>query len=68
MAWYHPELYRRVLAYSEPSINQQWPYNPQRPTAPGNFHEHLIPQGSAQTDSHMDGGRRQGLIESHMNA
>jgi len=28
MAWFHPELYRRVLAYSPTMTNQQWPWNP----------------------------------------
>ena len=28
MAWFHPELYRRVLAYSPTFTNQQWPQNP----------------------------------------
>jgi len=28
MAWFHPELYRRVLAYSPTVVNQQWPYDP----------------------------------------
>jgi len=28
MAWFHPELYRRVLAYSPTMVNQQWPWNP----------------------------------------
>src|SRR5581483_4158729 len=31
MAWYHPELYHRVLAYSGTFVNQQWPWNPQTP-------------------------------------
>jgi hypothetical protein len=26
MAWFHPELYRRVLAYSPTFVNQQWPH------------------------------------------
>ncbi len=25
MAWYHPELYHRVLTYSGTYVNQQWP-------------------------------------------
>ena len=25
MAWFHPELYHRVLAYSPTMTNQQWP-------------------------------------------
>jgi len=44
MAWYHPELYHRVLAYSGTFINQQWPYNPAAPHGAWEFHEHLIPQ------------------------
>jgi enterochelin esterase-like enzyme len=43
MAWYHPELYHRVLTYSGTYINQQWPYNPQSPHGAWEFHEHLIP-------------------------
>lgn len=31
MAWYHPELYHRVLTYSGTFVNQQWPYNPKTP-------------------------------------
>ena len=44
MAWYHPELYHRVLAYSGTFINQQWPYNPAAPHGAWEFQEHLIPQ------------------------
>jgi iron(III)-enterobactin esterase len=44
MAWYHPELYHRVLAYSGTFINQQWPYNAQAPHGAWEFHEHLIPR------------------------
>ncbi len=43
MAWYHPELYHRVLTYSGTFINQQWPHNPQTPHGAWEFHEHLIP-------------------------
>jgi iron(III)-enterobactin esterase len=43
MAWYHPELYHRVLAYSGTWINQQWPPNPQSPHGAWEFQEHLIP-------------------------
>jgi enterochelin esterase family protein len=35
MAWYHPELYHRVLTYSGTYVNQQWPSNSQTPTAHG---------------------------------
>jgi enterochelin esterase family protein len=43
MAWYHPELYHRVLAYSGTWVNQQWPSNPETPHGAWEFHEHLIP-------------------------
>ncbi len=43
MAWYHPELYHRVLTYSGTYVNQQWPYNPDTPHGAWEFHEHLIP-------------------------
>jgi iron(III)-enterobactin esterase len=44
MAWYHPELYHRVLSYSGTFVNQQWPSNPQSPHGAWEFHEHLIPE------------------------
>jgi len=28
MAWFNPDLYSRVLAYSPTMVNQQWPWNP----------------------------------------
>jgi enterochelin esterase family protein len=43
MAWYHPELYHRVLTYSGTYVNQQWPYNSESPHGAWEFHEHLIP-------------------------
>jgi enterochelin esterase family protein len=43
MAWYHPELYHRVLAYSGTWVNQQWPYDSKAPHGAWEFHEHLIP-------------------------
>jgi len=43
MAWYHPELYHRVLTYSGTYINQQWPSDPKTPHGAWEFHEHLIP-------------------------
>jgi len=45
MAWYHPELYHRVLTYSGTYVNQQWPYNSQTPHGAWEFHEHLISKG-----------------------
>ena len=48
MAWYHPELYHRVLTYSGTYVNQQWPSNPQTPHGAWEFHEHLIPNSPAK--------------------
>jgi enterochelin esterase-like enzyme len=43
MAWYHPDLYHRVLSYSGTFVYQQWPYNPETPHGAWEFHETLIP-------------------------
>jgi enterochelin esterase family protein len=43
MAWFHPELYRRVLVYSGTFVNQQWPWNPRQPGGAWEFHRSLIP-------------------------
>ncbi len=43
MAWYHPELYHRVLTYSGTYVNQQWPVDPETPHGAWEYHEHLIP-------------------------
>jgi enterochelin esterase-like enzyme len=43
MAWYHPELYHRVLTYSGTYVNQQWPWNPETPDGAWGFHKTLIP-------------------------
>ena len=43
MAWYRPDLYRRVLSYSGTFVNQQWPHNPETPGGAWDFHERLIP-------------------------
>jgi enterochelin esterase family protein len=48
MAWYHPELYHRVLAISGQFINQQWPYNPETPHGGWEFPEHLIADSPAK--------------------
>ncbi len=48
MAWYHPELYHRVLTYSGTYVNQQWPYNAQTPHGAWEFHEHLISDSPAK--------------------
>jgi len=43
MAWYHPEWYHRVLAYSGTFINQQWPSSADNSHGAWEFHERLIP-------------------------
>jgi iron(III)-enterobactin esterase len=44
MAWFHPELFRRVISYSGTFVNQQWPVDPAVPHGAWNYHETLIPQ------------------------
>lgn len=44
MAWFRPDLYRRVLSYSGTFVNQQWPYNPETPRGAWEYHATLIPQ------------------------
>jgi enterochelin esterase-like enzyme len=44
MAWYHPELYHRVLTYSGTYVNQQWPVSEETPHGAWEYHEHLIPE------------------------
>ena len=44
MAWYHPELYHRVLSYSGTFVNQQWPWNPKTPDGAWDLAHRLIPQ------------------------
>jgi enterochelin esterase-like enzyme len=46
MAWYHPDLYHRVISYSGTFVNQQWPFNPQTPGGAWDFHEKLIPNSA----------------------
>jgi len=43
MAWYRPDLYRRVLSFSGTFVNQQWPWNPETPYGAWGFHEDIIP-------------------------
>ena len=44
MAWFHPELYRRVLSYSGTYVAQESPDNPKSPHGAWEYHEHFIPQ------------------------
>ena len=43
MAWFHPELYRRVLSYSGTFVNQASPVNPQYPRGAWEYHATLFP-------------------------
>ena len=38
MAWFRPDLYRRVLAYSPTFVNQQWPHDPALPGGAWQYH------------------------------
>jgi enterochelin esterase-like enzyme len=48
MAWFHPELYHRVLSYSGTFVNQQSPENPESLHGAWEYHEHLIPNNPAK--------------------
>jgi enterochelin esterase family protein len=48
MAWYHPDLYHRVLTYSGTYVNQQWPSVAETPHGAWEFHERLIPGSPAK--------------------
>jgi enterochelin esterase family protein len=48
MAWFRPDLYRRVLTYSGTYVNQQSPLNPASPHGAWEYHEHFIPQSKAK--------------------
>ena len=48
MAWFHPELYRRVLSYSGTYVNQQSPLSPVTPRGAWEYHATLIPYSPAK--------------------
>jgi enterochelin esterase family protein len=48
MAWFHPELYRRVLSYSGTYVDQESPVNPASPHGAWEYHEHFIAQSPAK--------------------
>ena len=48
MAWFHPELYHRVLTYSGTYVNNQWPTDPAIPHGAWELHEHFIPENPAK--------------------
>jgi iron(III)-enterobactin esterase len=44
MAWFHNDLYHRVLTTSGTFVNQAWPFDPKYPDGAWGFHETLIPK------------------------
>jgi iron(III)-enterobactin esterase len=63
MAWYHTDLYHRVLTYSGTYVNQQWPANPETPLGAWEFHEHIIPNSPVKPlRIWMEVGDRDNLI------
>jgi enterochelin esterase-like enzyme len=48
MAWFHPELYRKVLSYSGTYVNQQSPLNPESPRGAWEYHATFIPSSPAK--------------------
>ena len=42
MAWYHTDLYHRVLSYSGTYVNQQWPWNPDTPQGAWGYHARIV--------------------------
>ncbi|MDB5359284.1 MAG: hypothetical protein JWO51_581 [Rhodospirillales bacterium] len=54
MAWFHPELYHRVLAYSPTLVNQQWPHNTALPGGAWEYHDAWA--GPAGPNLNVNGG------------
>ena len=48
MAWFRPELYRKVLIYSGTCVNQASPVDPQTPRGGWEYHDHLIADAPRQ--------------------
>lgn len=48
MAWFRPDLYRRVLSYSGTFTNQQSPLHPAIPRGAWEYHANLIPNSPAK--------------------
>jgi enterochelin esterase-like enzyme len=46
MAWFHPELYHRVLTYSGTYTANQFPTNPASLHGAWEYHEHFIPESA----------------------
>ena len=48
MAWFHPELYGRVLSYSGSFVNLENPRNPEVSRGAWDYHQRLIPTSPAK--------------------
>jgi enterochelin esterase-like enzyme len=48
MAWFRPDLYRRVLSYSGTYVAQEFPTNAASPHGAWEYHEHFIPNTEAK--------------------
>jgi enterochelin esterase-like enzyme len=48
MAWFRPDLYRRVLSYSGTYVDQQSPEDPKLPDGAWSYHKELIPKSPAK--------------------
>jgi len=48
MAWFRPDLYRRVLSYSGTFVAQESPTNPKSLHGAWEYHEHFIPQSAPE--------------------
>jgi enterochelin esterase-like enzyme len=48
MAWFHPELYGKVLTFSGTYVDQQFPQDPKTPHGAWEYHENLIGKSPAK--------------------
>ena len=68
MAWYHPELYHRVLAYSGTWVNQQWPPSDRDASRRVGISRTFDPKLACETHSDLDGSRGSGPDEPERHA
>ena len=68
MAWYRPDLYRRVLAYSGTFVNQQWPANADTPHGGVGIPRAPDSPQPGQAAEDLAGSRRQRPLESERDA
>ena len=48
MAWYHNDLYHRVISYSGTYVNQQSPLNPETPRGAWEYHATILPDAKSK--------------------